>query len=360
MALSSATRRATVGSYTAASPADRAPQDPTFVGTSAALRAALRLIDHFAPHDSLPVLIEGESGTGKSYAARALHLRSPRAAHVFHQVILSALDDNLAASDLFGHLSGAYTDARQSRPGHFVSANGGSLFLDEIGKASLAVQRKLLHAVEHHEVWPVGADRAVRLNVRVVAASNVPLEELAARGLFLPDLAARLTNFRIRLPALRDRREDIPALVQQFLAIRAPRCGYTHGAPSISDPLLRALQHADWPYNLRQLDAVLLRLLIEADGADTLGLEHCRDDLGYLRHLRPCTPEKAGPLTREVIESALARAGGNVSRAAALLGVDRTTLHRKRRLFALEREVPIAAGEIADQAARQRELRAAN
>jgi DNA-binding NtrC family response regulator len=362
MAPSPAARCATVGSYAAGSAVDRAPQHPTFVGTSPALRAALRLIDCFAPHDSLPVLIEGESGTGKSYAARALHLRSPRAGYVFHQVILAALDDNLAASDLFGHLSGAYTDARQSRPGHFVSANGGTLFLDEIGKASAAVQRKLLHAVEHYEVWPVGADRAVRLNVRLVAATNVPLGQLVTRGEFLPDLAARLTNFRIQLPALRERREDIPDLVRQFVAMRAPRCGFPHRTPSVSDPLLRALQCADWPNNLRQLDALLQRLLIEAEGADTLGLEHCRDDLAYLRHPPAGAVEKPGPLTREAIESALARAGGNVSRAAALLGVDRTTLHRKRRLFAREHAVPMALVENADRPARDTEnceLRAA-
>jgi DNA-binding NtrC family response regulator len=195
---------------------------PTFVGRHPAHLAVLRDIESLAPYEHTTVLVEGESGTGKSYVARLLHQKSPRARAVFHQVILSALDDNLAASDLFGHLSGSYTDARANRPGHFVTANRGTLFLDEIGKASSAVQRKLLHAIEQREIWPVGADRAVRLDVRLVAASNIPLATLVERGTFLGDLAARLAHFRVRLPALRERREDIPAPCQSSLHRRRP------------------------------------------------------------------------------------------------------------------------------------------
>ena len=343
MSVTHVARQGTAGSHAGSRAVEGAPLDATFVGSSPALAASLRLIALYARHDALPVLIEGESGTGKSYAARALHLRSPRAGHVFHQVILAAVDDNLAGSDLFGHLSGAYTDARQSRPGHFASANGGTLFLDEIGKATPAVQRKLLHAVEYNEVWPVGADRAVRLNVRLVAATNTPLEELAARGAFLPDLAARLATHRIRLPALRERREDIPDLVRQFIDLRAARCGYSV-PPSVSDPLMAALQRADWPNNLRQLDAVLQRLMVEAEGAHTLGLDHCGDDLAFL--LRPAADavQRPAPLTLDVITSALSRTGGNVSRAAALLGVDRTTVHRKLKLLRIGDVAPQCRG----------------
>jgi DNA-binding NtrC family response regulator len=161
-------------SYTP-SPACAEGTRPGFVGTHSAHLSALRSLEALAPYEHATVLIEGESGTGKSYAARLLHHCSPRARMTFHQVILSALDDNLAASDLFGHLSGSYTDARQNRPRHFVTANRGTLFLDEIGKATSAVQRKLLHAIEHREIWPVGADRPVRLDVRLVTASNIPL-----------------------------------------------------------------------------------------------------------------------------------------------------------------------------------------
>jgi DNA-binding NtrC family response regulator len=247
---------------------------------------------------------------------------SPRRRGPYHCVVLSTLDDNLAASDLFGHVSGAYTDARHSRPGCFSSASGGTLFLDEIGKASASVQRKLLHAIEHREIWPVGTDRPVRVDVRLVAATNVPLEVLAERGAFLPDLAARLTAFRVRIPSLRERANDIPALVHQFIELRAPQCGHTGAVPRVDDRLLEVLQAADWPNNLRQLDATVQRLLIHADGLSVLTLEHLGDDIvnvGAKGGDEPLTPERV----RKVVESA-----GSKARAARLLGVTRQTVHR--------------------------------
>ncbi len=305
--------------------------EPYFAGDSAALRNLIRQIDRLAPFDHAHLLIEGESGTGKSFVARYLHARSPRAARTFHQVVLSTLDDNLAASDLFGHLSGSYTDARQSRPGHWVTANGGTLFLDEIGKASPAVQRKLLHAVEHNEVWPVGADRGVRLDVRLVAATNIPLDQLVAEGAFLPDLAARLTAFRIRMPSLDERREDIPALVTQFVALRAARCGHPSGPPAVAPVLISALQGAAWPNNLRQLDAVVQRLLIESAHGPRIGLEHCIDGLEYLASSRGgplVSPSaRAVRITPDIARARLAE-HGSVSAAARSLGVSRWTIYR--------------------------------
>jgi two-component system response regulator HydG len=211
-------------------------------------------------------------------------------------VVLSTLDDNLAASDLFGHVRGAYTDARHQRSGCFSSASGGTLFLDEIGKASASVQRKLLHAIERREIWPVGSDRAVRIDVRLVAATNVPLEQLVATAGFLPDLLARLNAFRVRIPPLRERAGDIPALVEQFLEARATQCGYTDGTPSVDARLLQVLQAASWPNNLRQLDAAMHRILVDSDGASELTLAHCEDDtLGlhrYAQAARTLTPER--------------------------------------------------------------------
>lgn len=313
------------------SPAGGHPRtaEPRFVGASSSLRNALQQLDRFAPFDHTHVLIEGESGTGKSFAARHLHLASPRAGRVFHQVVLSTLDDNLAASDLFGHLSGSYTDARQSRPGHWVTANGGTLFLDEIGKASPAVQRKLLHAVEHHEVWPVGADRGVRLDVRLVAATNIPLEQLVREGTFLPDLAARLAAFRVRLPSLGERREDIPALVEQFVELRAAQCGHPGGAPAIAPEVMRALQSADWPNNLRELDSVVQRLLIEAAGEPRVNLSHCAGQLQQQVGAARSTPR----ITPAVVQERLAEMEGSVGAAARSLGVSRWTIYRhsKRR-----------------------------
>lgn len=298
--------------------------EPTFVGQSPQIHDALRHAERFARHSHITVLLEGESGTGKSFVAKYIHLRSGRARGPFHQVILSALDDNLAASDLFGHLSGAYTDARQSRPGYFVAANKGTLFLDEIGKASGSVQRKLLHAIEHKEIRPVGGDRAVRVDVRLVAATNLSLQTLVDRGSFLEDLAARLTNFRIRLPALRERRQDIPALVHQFIALRSGSFGY-HPArrPRVHPELMQALQTADWPYNLRQLDGVLQCLMMEADGAAGLTPDHCVGELSYLRE----SVVKRNPVTPEIVQATMAQTR-SVAVTARTLGISRWTVYR--------------------------------
>jgi DNA-binding NtrC family response regulator len=281
-------------------------------------------LERFAACDAA-VLLEGEIGTGKTLLARELHALSRRADGPFHQVVLPALDDALASSHLFGHLAGAYTGARENRAGAFVSANRGSLFLDEIGKASRAVQQMLLHVIEYGTFQQVGADRLLAVDIRVIAATNVPLETLVAQDVFLPDLHARLMLFRVRLPALREMRDDIPAIVQSYLEEHARRCGYDI-VPRVDRDLLLALTRAPWPYNLRQLWGTIMRLVIEARGSDTITLDHCGDDLGYLRDVA----RQEEPLTPERIEEALGQAG-TVSGAARLLGVDRTTLQRRRR-----------------------------
>ena len=296
----------------------------TFAGASAPLRAMLREVERLARFEHTTVLLEGESGTGKSYVARHLHQCSPRARPPFQQVILSALDDSLAASDLFGHLRGSYTDARQSRPGHFVSANTGTLFLDEIGKASHAVQRKLLHAIEHHEIWPVGADRAIRLDVRLVLATNVPLETLVDSGAFLDDLAARLLTFRVRLPSLRERRDDIPALVRQFLTSRAASCGHPAGPPMVHADLMAALERADWPHNLRQLVGTVQRLLINSEGEEVMGVEHCTGEVARL--LDPYPKKKTMPSHGAVAE-AMAELD-SVTAVAQRFEISRHTVYR--------------------------------
>jgi DNA-binding NtrC family response regulator len=295
--------------------------------SSRAYLKAVAQAERFARAGRATVLIEGESGTGKTHIARYLHRLSPRARGAFQYIVLSAIDDSLAGSELFGHVTGAFTDARHNRVGLFASAAGGTLFLDEIGKASRAVQQKLLHAVECGEIRPVGSDRDVRIDVRIVAASNVPLAALAADDLFLSDLYARLSGFRIVLPPLRDRRDDIPVLVDFFVNARCGEAGYRQ-APQVQSSLLEALENAPWPNNLRQLDATIFRLLVDAENAPALGLEHCRDDLAYLRHIADADFH---PLTASEVEAAIARAGGSVSGAARLLGVNRTTIQRARK-----------------------------
>lgn len=297
---------------------------------SAAYLKCLAQVRRFARDEHAAVLLEGESGTGKTQLARELHLASPRARGTYHHVVLSTLDDTLAGSELFGHVLGAFTDARQARAGHFATANGGTLFLDEIGKTSMAVQQKLLHSIEYGDIRPVGSDRDVHVDVRIVAATNVSLDDLVADDRFLPDLHARLSAFRICLPPLRDRRADIPGLVAHYIGLLAPRCGYVN-LPTADEDLVAALQRAPWPNNLRQLSATVHRLLVDAEGAEVLTLDHCLDDLAYLND-----EPRAGrrpQLTQSAIDQALTRAGSIVG-AARLLGVDRTTIYRFRRQVA--------------------------
>lgn len=292
---------------------------------SAAFQRALDQLRRYARDRSAMILIEGESGTGKTQIARLAHAASPRASKAFEHVVLSTADDGLVGSALFGHVTGAYTDARYARAGHFASASGGTIFLDEIGKASPIVQQKLLHVIESGEFRPVGADRDTRVDVRIFAATNVALEVLTTDGMFLPDLYARLRAFRVRLPPLRERRADIPSLVYGMVARRQVDFGYER-PPQIDPALMEALQRAPWPYNLRELDATIHRICVDADGADVLTPDHCLDDLVYLRDAVTERP----PLTTENIAAAVARAG-SVAGAARTLGVDRTTLYRRQR-----------------------------
>lgn len=289
---------------------------------SVVFRRALEDIERMGRHPDVIVLLEGESGTGKGYLARHLHDCSPRAREAFHILVLSALDEGVASSELFGHVTGAYTDARQPRVGRLVSAARGTVLLDEIGKASLGVQRKLLHAIEHREVWPVGSDRSVRVAARMVAASNVPLELLVERGEFLEDLHARFGFFRVRVPALRERRADIPDLVRHFLHLLVLRFGYA-SPPAVDEDLMRALQDAEWPHNVRELDSAVQRLLVNAEHAGVLTLRHCTGPLAHLRS----SPHRDGPLTHLRAKAAMA-AAGDISKAARALGVARSTVQR--------------------------------
>jgi DNA-binding NtrC family response regulator len=304
------------------------PKPSLHLGSFPAFRSksylsAIHRLKRFAAAATVPILIEGEAGTGKTQHATYVHAESPRRSGPFQIAILSALHDTFAESELFGHVIGAFTDARHARVGLFASAGGGTLFLDEIGKASAHVQQLLLHVVEYGEMKPLGADRMVRVDTRLVAATNVSLGVLVDQGRFLPDLRARLATFRVELPPLRDRRLDIPILVEMSLHRHAASAGY-QTLPAIHPELMAALEGAPWPDNLRELDATIHRLLIDAEGAPTLTPDLCAGDLGHLR--RSQKPAR-GSLHRAEVEAAIAQAGDK-SKAARLLAVDRTTVHR--------------------------------
>lgn len=299
---------------------------------SPAYRRTLDRLERFARFDRVAILIEGESGTGKSVLARHVHAMSPRAQNAFVDVDLGALDEALVNSELFGHAQGSFTGAAASRAGLVLSANRGTLFLDEIGKASLLVQQRLLALLERRVVRPVGSDRELPIDVRFVAASNVPLEQLVEQGKMLPDLLPRLSAFRVRLPPLRERGEDVRWLAEDCIARHAQYFGFRHGRPVLEDALVVAMERVRWPHNVRELDNVIQRLLVAAAGDPIITLDHCSDeDLLFLRHAAfasaddlPLTPARAADVFRQT---------GSISEAARVLGVARSTLHRHLRRF---------------------------
>jgi two-component system, NtrC family, response regulator HydG len=303
------------------------------------LSSVLDRVARYARDESIIILFEGESGTGKSWLARHAHQLSSRSSHTLCEESIADINDSLVASDLFGHVLGAFTDAKTQRPGAFQSANHSTLFLDELGKATPFVQKHLLRAIEERVIRPVGSDRPIKVDVRLMVASNVDLELLVAKGLFLPDLYARLGHFHLRLPPLRERREDIPDLARYFLAQRASQFGYSRGLPTVHHALMQALQHAEWTYNLRELDNAMHYLMFEADSAAQLTLDHCTGKLAYLRGRSRGRPKKATPAR---VIAAVQRTG-SVTAAARELSVSRSTIHRHTAKLRSELPIPPVA-----------------
>jgi DNA-binding NtrC family response regulator len=292
---------------------------------SNAYHAVLHQLERFARDETALILLQGESGTGKTTLARRIHALSPRSAGPFQTVTLSALNDGVSNSELFGHVHGAFTDARHTRPGHFVSSTRGTLFLDEIGKASPNVQRLLLHAIEYREITPVGADRPVRVDTRIVAATNVDLAGLVAEDRFLPDLYSRIQYFRITVPPLRERRADIPGLITEAVRRHAPAAGYAQ-LPTLDEALMEALGAAPWPGNLRELDGVIHRILVDAMGASPITLGHCSADLDFLGRAR----RSRRKVTDAEVAEVLKRTNNDLSAAARIIGKDRKILRLAR------------------------------
>jgi Nif-specific regulatory protein len=313
---------------------------PRVVGESAAWRAVLDVVARVAPSRAT-VLLRGESGTGKEVVARALHDRGPRAERPFVAVNCAALPEALLEAELFGHERGAFTGAAQARPGRFELADGGTLFLDEIGELPLAAQVKVLRAIQERQFERVGGRRTITVDVRIVAATNRDLEEAVRQGTFRLDLYHRLQVVEIALPALRERREDLPALVAHF----AEELEREHGRRlALAPDGLEALRDHAWPGNVRELRNVLERLVV-AHGAGAVGAA----DLAWLRardgaapageaaSAAPVVPRAApaepGAAERERVREALARAGHVQARAARLLGMSVRQLRYRIKKF---------------------------
>ncbi|HUF70956.1 MAG TPA: sigma-54 dependent transcriptional regulator [Longimicrobiales bacterium] len=308
------------------------------VGRSPAMKMVFEAIRLVAPTDAT-VLILGETGTGKELVARSLHELSARADGPFIAVNCAALPESLLESELFGHLRGSFTGAHRDKTGLFEAANGGTIFLDEIGDVSAAMQHRLLRVLQERELMPVGAVKSVAVNVRVIAATNRDLRADVAAGRFRDDLFYRLNVFRIELPALRTRRSDVPLLVEHALERLAPRAA---SRPTCSPFAMRMLQTYDWPGNVRELFAVLESAWIRS-GSARIEAQHLpaevRESIGTAAASRLESRYRAdSPAAdeRDAIIAALEQADGVRSRAAELLGMGRTTLWRKMKQFGLD------------------------
>jgi len=303
---------------------------PDIIAESAAMQEVFSIVERAAPTDA-NVLILGENGTGKELIARRLHAMSARARQVFLAVDMGAISESLFESELFGHRKGAFTGANEDRLGRFQAADGGTLFLDEIGNLPLHLQAKLLSALEQREVTPVGADRPQSFDIRVVAATNTPIEHLRDADLFRPDLLFRLNTVEITIPPLRERRDDILPIARHYAAVYARK--YGKSARTFSLPAETALLEYDWPGNVRALRHAIERAVILTSGKR---IESFDLQLDYPGEVAAPATTTAIPtilnlddMEKATIERALLKHGFNISRAAAELGLTRASLYRR-------------------------------
>jgi transcriptional regulator with PAS, ATPase and Fis domain len=311
-------------------------------GTSAKVQDVMRMVSRLK-ETRTPVLISGESGTGKELVARAIHFRGPLAQMPFIAVDCGALVPTLMESELFGHEKGSFTGALKSKAGLFYAANGGTIFLDEIGELPLEMQAKLLRVLQEKEVRPVGSNQKIPVDVRVIAATNRDLEAAYRAGTFRKDLYFRLNVVTVHLPGLRERRSDIPQLVHCFLDRYAPGENI-----QVTPATMKSFLQYDWPGNVRELENCIARAVALGD--------HRVIDLGDLPPNVRATPDD-GPVAAETAElstTALAdlermtilrvfeQAGGDKALAGKMLGISRATLYRKLKRYQIPAQSPHA------------------
>lgn len=315
----------------------RCENAPRFLGTHPKILDMLKMMQSVAD-TSASVLITGESGTGKELVARALHAASDRRMNPLVTLNCAAIPDALIESELFGHVRGAFTGATEARRGHFVAAHTGSIFLDEVGDLPLAMQTKLLRVLQEKEVVPVGQSSTVAIDTRIIAATNVDLEQAVADGKFREDLYYRLNVIPIEVPALRDHRSDIPSLVDGFIERHNKRIG--RSVSRIDADVLECLEQHDWPGNVRELENAVERMVVlKGDGelkVSDLPESLRRASTRITGPVVPSVPAEGIKLRDAVegfeanlIEQALVGANGNKAKAARLLNVSRTTLIEK-------------------------------
>jgi DNA-binding NtrC family response regulator len=289
-----------------------------------------------AAQSSHPVLILGESGTGKELVARSIHFSGPFQDKPFIPVDCGSLVPTLIESELFGYVKGAFTGAQQSKEGLLAIAEGGTVFLDEIGELPVDLQAKLLRAIQEKEIRPVGSTKRSAINVRILAATNRDLEQAVAQGTFRRDLYFRLNVLSLRIPPLRERRQDIPLLVEHFLERLNRSTGQTH---SISDAAMKALLAYDWPGNVRQLENCLERACALSTGPNLQIADLPSSITETSTHVTVAGNTKILPMAeveRQTILGAIQQLNGDKLLAARLLGIGKTTLYRKLKEYAFQ------------------------
>ncbi len=304
------------------------------VGRSPVMMQLFELLPRIAESSST-VLIEGASGTGKELFARAVHNLSPRKNKRFVAINCAALPDTLLESELFGYKAGAFTDARRDKPGRFALADGGTIFLDEIGDISPAMQVRLLRVLQERVVEPLGSIEPVKVNVRVVVATNRDLADLVKAGTFREDLYYRIRVIRLQLPTLKQRREDIPFLVGHIIT----RFNRIEGkdVAGVSGEVMARLMEYDFPGNVRELENIIEQAFVLCSGG-LIGLAHLPPELRPVTGIGPAEPDSSrlSSMERHLINLSLERHNGNRKKAAHDLGIDTSTLFRKIKAFGIE------------------------
>jgi DNA-binding NtrC family response regulator len=302
-----------------------------FIGESLPMQKVFSMIEKVGPTDA-NVLILGENGTGKELAARALYRQSLRKNQVFIGVDLGAISESLFESELFGHARGAFTDAKEDKPGRFELASGGTIFLDEIGNLSLPLQGKLLSVLQQRKVSRVGSNKEINLDIRLICATNMPLYDMVKEGTFRQDLLYRINTVELRMPSLSERIEDIDILANHFIQLYGKK--YQKPKVRIDQNTLSKLKKYHWPGNIRELQHAIERAIILADNNKLTS-----DDF----MLKPSKPTKRleedildlSEMEKRLILKALDKHSGNVTRAAKDLGLDRLALYRRLHKYGL-------------------------
>jgi len=297
-----------------------------FLGTSAAMKEVFATIDKVARTDA-SILILGENGTGKELAAREIHRRSHRHREIFVGVDMSAIPETLFESELFGHVKGAFTDARDDRAGRFETASGGTLFLDEIGNLSLPLQAKILTTLENRQLFRVGSNKPVAIDVRLICATNRPIHQMVAENKFRQDLLYRINTIEVQMPSLREKREDIPLLIEHFLSAYCRK--YGRPLMTASPAALLKLEGYAWPGNVRELQHAVERAVIMSDAAVLAPGDFLFSAAESAVAEAPPAATSLEDLERLHVERILGKHGGNVSKAARELGISRAALYRR-------------------------------